>query len=78
MKKILLLVTFVVGSFAYPNCASCHNGAYKDKLNTLEPKEIVTILNEYKSGARSGMMSGFVSGMSEDDIKESANKFGKK
>jgi cytochrome c553 len=78
MKKLLVLSLLTASAFAYTNCANCHNGGYKQKLDMYTPAQIVTILNEYKQGKRGGMMSSFVAAMSEADIKAAAKEFGKK
>ena len=77
MKKILLTSLMVITGFAYTNCTMCHNGSYKAKLDKYTPAQIIQMMNEYKNGTRSGMMSRFANSMSKEDIINSANKFGK-
>jgi cytochrome c553 len=77
MKKLLLILASVGVVFG-SNCAMCHNGSYKSKLDIYTPQEIIDVMNEYKNGERSGTMSAIVRGMDEKEIKNSAYKYGKK
>ena len=78
MKKILLVAILSMSLFGYVDCAKCHNGGYKSKLDIYTPAQIVSMLKQYKSGAMSGMMSSIVAGMSQKDMQDAAKKYGKK
>jgi cytochrome c553 len=78
MKKLLLIASIsAVSLFGYMDCASCHSAAFKP-LDKMTQAQIVKIMNEYKSGKKSGTMTSVVASMSEADIKASAKKYGKK
>jgi cytochrome c553 len=76
MKKIIAILGIVSASFAYTNCAMCHNDSYYP-LDKLTPKEIVDKLHSYKKGGY-GTMARIAKSLSEDDIKKVAQKYGKK
>jgi len=78
MKKLLGLIAIGAMAFAYQNCAMCHNGGMAKKLDTLTPAQIEAKLKEFKAGKGNPMMVNIAKGMSEKDIKDAANKYGKK
>ena len=78
MKKIIAILGIVSASFAYTNCAMCHNGGMALKLDKLSPAEIVAKMKEYKAGKGNPMMVNVAQGMSDKEIKEAAYKYGKK
>jgi len=78
MKKLLALISFGIFAFGYQNCAMCHNGGMAPKLDTLTPAEIIAKMKEFKAGKGNPMMVGIAQGMSDDDVKDAANKYGKK
>ena len=78
MKKLLVLSIFGVFAFSYQNCAMCHNGGMAKKLDTLTPKEIIAKMKEFKAGKGNPIMVNIAKSMSDEDIKDVANKFGKK
>jgi len=78
MKKISMLLGLVALGFAYQNCAMCHNGGMAQKLDTLTPAEIEAKMKEFKAGKGNPMMVNIAKGMSEADIKDAAQKYGKK
>ena len=78
MKKLLGLVAFGVMAFSYQNCAMCHNGGMAKKLDTLTPAQIEAKMKEFKAGKGNPMMVNIAKGMSDKDVKDAANKYGKK
>ena len=78
MKKLLGILAIVGFSFAYQNCAMCHNGGMAKKLDTLTPAEIVAKMKKFKAGQGNPMMQNIAKGMSEKEIEEAAKKYGKK
>jgi len=79
MKKLLVLAVLSASAFAYTNCASCHNGGYQSHLNKYTPAQIEKDMKDFKSGKKAGtMMPGIAKSMSDADIKDAAEKFGKK
>ena len=78
MKKLLGILAIAGFSFAYPNCAMCHNGGMAKKLDTLTPAEIVKEMKEFKAGKGNPMMQNIAKGMSDKEIEEAAKKYGKK
>jgi|GEM_PF-6192365 len=78
MKKLALGVTAIAGfAFATTNCLTCHNGSMAKKLDTLTPKEITAKMKEYKAGKGNSTMVSIVKGMSDKEIAEVAQKYGK-
>jgi cytochrome c553 len=75
MKKIIAILGIISVSFAYTNCAMCHNDSYYP-LDKLTPKEISDKLHSYKNGY--GTMARIAKSLSEEDIKKVAQKYGKK
>ena len=78
MKKLLALLAVAGFSFAYQNCAMCHNGGMALKLDTMTPAEIIKKMKEYKAGKGNPMMVNIAKSMSDKEIEEAAKKFGKK
>ena len=78
MKKISMLLGLVALGFAYQDCTMCHNGGMAKKLDTLTPTQIEAKMKEFKAGKGNPMMVNIAKGMSETDIKDAAQKYGKK
>jgi len=78
MKKLLGLLALGVMAFAYQNCAMCHNGGMAKRLDTLTPAQIEAKLKEFKAGKGNPMMVNIAKGMSDKEIKEAAQAYGKK
>jgi len=78
MKKLLFLGMVGAMAFAYQDCAMCHNGAMAPKLDTLTPAQIEAKMKEFKAGKGNPMMVNIAKQMSNKEIKEAANKYGKK
>jgi cytochrome c553 len=80
MKKIALVALVSAGFvFASTDCAMCHkaNGTAKP-LDNLTPAQIVQKMKEFKAGKGNPMMVNIAKGMSDEEIKKSAEKYGKK
>ena len=78
MKKIGMILGLVALGFAYQDCAMCHNGGMAKKLDTLTPAQIEAKMKEFKAGKGNPMMVNIAKGMSAAEIKEAAQKYGKK
>ncbi len=80
MKKLLAIIAFAGFAFAYPDCASCHNSGMMgaQKLDILTPAQIIEKMKEYKAGKGNSMMVNIAKAMSDEEIKETAKKYGKK
>ena len=76
MKKILLTL-IGISAFAYTNCAMCHNGGYKSKLDKYTPQEIISMMQQFKQQSM-GTMARIAKSMSDEEIKEVSKKYGKK
>jgi len=77
MKKILLSLVVAASAFAYSNCAMCHNGGYKSKLDKYTPQEIINMMQQFKQQSM-GIMARIAKSMSDEEIKEVSEKYGKK
>ncbi|MRJ07217.1 MAG: cytochrome C [Epsilonproteobacteria bacterium] len=80
MKKIALVALVSAGFvFASTDCAMCHkaNGTAAP-LDNLTPAQIVQKMKEFKAGKGNPMMVNIAKGMSDEEIKKSAEKYGKK
>jgi cytochrome c553 len=79
MKKFVLLVCVgAVSVFATQfNCEQCHNGTIV-KLNKFTPAQIIKQMNTFKKGIGDPMMVQIAKKMSEKEIKQAAQKYGKK
>ena len=78
MKKIIAILGIVSASFAYTNCAMCHNGGMGVKLDKFPVSEIKEDLLDFKTGKKYHSMMTFVKNMSDKEIDEAAKKYGKK
>ena len=78
MRKLLLISLMAGFAMASSNCATCHNGGMANKLDTLTPQEIIEKMKEYKAGKGNPMMVNIAKGMSDKEIEETAEKYGKK
>jgi len=78
MKKIIIASLVAAAAFAYSDCAACHNGGMAVKLDKLTPAEIIAKMKEFKAGKGNPMMVNIAKGMSCSEIKEAAEKYGKK
>jgi len=78
MKKLLLASLIIGFSIANSNCSVCHNGGMADKLDILTPQEIIKKMKEYKAGKGNPMMVKIAKEMSDEEIEEVANEYGKK
>jgi cytochrome c553 len=76
MKKMIILVGSLL--FAYTDCAMCHNGGMAKSLSNYSSNEIIKKMKEFKIGNGNPMMVNIAKAMSESDIKEAANKYGKR
>ena len=78
MKKILLSLVIAGSAFAYTNCTVCHNGGMAKPLSQFTPAEIEAKMKDFKAGNGNSTMVGFAKAMSDTQIKEAAQKYGKK
>ena len=77
MKKLLIIGLLALSAFAYTNCAMCHNGGYKGKLNKYTPEQIESYMHQFKTQSM-GSMARIANSMSDEEIKDAAQKYGKK
>ncbi|HIP51306.1 MAG TPA: c-type cytochrome [Campylobacterales bacterium] len=84
-----LLSVTASAEFSEAGCAGCHGVEFEKSamgkskvVKDMTAEEITTALNGYKDGTYGGpmkaIMAGQTKGMSADDIKAIADKFGKK
>ena len=83
------LLSVTASAFDAKGCTGCHGADFEKAamgkakvVKDMTAEEITTALNGYKDGSYGGpmkaIMKGQAAGMSEDDIKAFADKYGKK
>jgi len=89
MKKVILSLTVLgaVSLFAANTaaCAGCHGANFEKKalgkskiVKDMSPADIEKALKGFKEASYNGPMKGFAAALKDADIKEIAEKFGKK
>jgi cytochrome c553 len=80
MKKFALVAVVAAGfAFGAMDCTMCHkaNGTAKP-LDNMTPAQIEKAMKEFKAGKGNPAMVNIAKGMSDKEIKEVAEKYGKK
>ena len=75
MKKLLLIIPFLLLAKDFTFCATCHNGRKEVDLNTLSKKEIKKRLKELKSSKN--VMSYIAKKLTKKDIEDITKIYGK-
>jgi len=75
MKKLILLIPFLIFAKNYSFCLSCHNGRKEVNLNSLKKSYIQKRLSELKN--EKNTMGYIAKSLSKEDIKEILKKYGR-